>query len=41
MESAGNLGGSVSPWLLKLMVLGVLKPWSHCDIWDAMPYITS
>ena len=30
MESAGSLGGSVFPWLLKLMVLRVLKPWSHC-----------
>ena len=30
MKSAGSLGGSVSPWLLKFMGLGVLKPWSHC-----------
>ena len=33
MESAGSLGGSVSPWLLKLRVHGVLKPWSLCHVW--------
>ena len=33
MESAGSLGGSASPWLLKLVVFGVLKPWSICNVW--------
>ena len=29
----GKCRESVSPWLLKLMGLGVLKPWSHCRVW--------